>query len=463
MAAGNEFSRVLDETALQDFDKSFGHIKSANGEELIFRELIRENSFAAIGFRHDLPDDNGRLWRTETVLKYGSKTNESNFISFKTQCIAVGPTARTDTPRKPYLIKSIIGDGWPAADGSLVTCDRPIWLSESDIPVAKSVFECSASSHLPVIYVSAKARNKWCLRKDNLDKLAYDLGGVAHVVVEPSRAFSFQLRDATKGQNSYAGTIAIIAPKYGVMQRLHPLDSSTSEHELLQSLKVGAITIRSRMPAVGWDWLNLQEASLHDLRIRERNRLSASEIEDIYQNEINTKNEKIRELETQLSNRPITSTSETHDSNSSVLSGSFCQKLGHEIYPNEFSDRIRLAALSCLHHADNDGLDSRSIAVLNAYLKVSRFSDDVTELRSDLRRASRDAKRITSEITGLLSRHGYLGKSENKHVRLEPKPEMVGLDNITLSKTPGDHRSLENTRKQIEKTLGITKMGSAAS
>lgn len=456
---GNESSRVLDGNALHDFDKSFAHIKAENGEELIFRELIRNGSPAAIGFRHDLPDANGRLWRTETVLKYANSTDETNFISFKTQCIAVGPAARTDTPRKPYLIKSIIRDQWPAADGRLVPNDQPIWLGRDadSLAIASSVFECNATISLPVIYVSATSASRWFLDKNGLEKLAYDLGGVAHVVVEPSRGFSFQLRDATKGLNSYGGALAVVVPKYGIMQRIRPIEGMNSENDIQQSLKNGAITIRSRMPSAGWDWLNLQEASLQDFRISERNRLSVHEIESIYQDEISTKNEKIRDLETQLSNRPITSVSESENRIHSILNAEFFRKVGEETYPNEFADRLRLAAMSCVKHADIDGLDARSKAFLNNYIQATKFSEDLKELRRDLKRASRDPKRITTEMTDLLSRHGYSEKSDNKHIRLEPK--LAGLESITLSKTPSDHRGLENARKQIEKSLGITKLG----
>ena len=63
---------------------------------------------------------------------------------------------------------------------------------------------------------------------------------------------------------------------------------------------------------------------------------------------------------------------------------------------------------------------------------------------------------MTTELTELLARHGYHEKSDNKHVRLEA--DLAGLDTITVSKTPSDDRGLKNLRKQVERTLGLTKL-----
>lgn len=456
---GNNFSKVLDEADSKDLDKSHAHVRSANGEELIFRELVRDGRNTAIGFRHDIPDDNGRLWRTESVLKFRFPSDDLSLISFKTQCLANLPTARTDVPKKPFLIKAIIGDNWQSSDQDFPVSDKPIWLTESekDVLMASSIFKATAYKFLPVIYISAKKTKEWQLDKLAIEKLAYELGGVAHVIVEPSRAFSFRLRDATEGKNSYGGTVALVAPKYGTLRRFFAGASGVDQLNLSQALRVAATSIRSQMPTLGWDWLNLQEACLIDQRKRERNRISAEEIELIYEEEIRTKDEKIRELEKQLSDRPISAVGDPASHEGMIVSRNFMEIISGEIYPNEISDRMRLAVQSCLKHSESDGLDKRSKYILEEIYNNSSYSDDASELRSDLRRASRDPKRMTAEVTSLLLRHGYLEKSDNKHVRLEPVQGMGGLDHITLSKTPGDTRGLENSRKQIEKVLGINR------
>jgi 4-diphosphocytidyl-2C-methyl-D-erythritol kinase len=98
---GNRFSTVLDKKSNHEIDTIFAHLQGENGEELLLRSLEKSDGSVAFGFRHDIRDDEGRLWRTEAVLKQNFPSLAGNFIRFKTQCTAIGPTARIDTPRKP--------------------------------------------------------------------------------------------------------------------------------------------------------------------------------------------------------------------------------------------------------------------------------------------------------------------------------------------------------------------------
>jgi hypothetical protein len=82
----------------------------------------------------------------------------------------------------------------------------------------------------------------------------------------------------------------------------------------------------------------------------------------------------------------------------------------------------------------------------------------LNELKQDLDRVTKDRRRVATELTSLLRRHGYSEKSDNKHIRLEAAEEFDGLDAITLPKTPSERRGLRNLRTQIERALGINKI-----
>ncbi|HAU78901.1 MAG TPA: hypothetical protein DCW88_26280 [Agrobacterium sp.] len=455
---GNKFSRVLDETKSRDLDASFAHLKAENGEVLIFRELADGAASAAIGFRHDMPDEEGRLWRTEAVLLGQQDHKRSDLIRLRTQCIATGPTVREDVPKKPYLIKTLIKDGWGEEDGLFTISDGPIWLSDDQdgLEAASAVTNATATHYLPVVYVSATAPSKWAMNKTSIEKLAYELGGIAHVVVEPSRAFSFDLREITHGTNVYGGSVGISVPKHGMLRQLFIGHALPDEESLHREVGAVATAIRSQMAPQGWDWIDLQEASLRDQRTRERNRLSSQDIEAIYLEEIKTKEERIKDLELQLSERPIAASISRDEE--TLLDTELAKRIGIELYPGEFSDRVRASIKDCLVRAENDGLDKRSCWVLSELLKATGFSDSVDELREELKRATKDPKKVASLLQEVLKRHGYAEKSDNKHIRMEPKTGFDGLDNITLPKTPSDHRGLLNLRKQIEKTLGVSKL-----
>jgi len=138
------------------------------------------------------------------------------------------------------------------------------------------------------------------------------------------------------------------------------------------------------------------------------------------------------------------------------ISTSLLGVLKPEIYEGEFADRICAALAFCLDNGADTGWDGRSLAVFAEILGATAMSHALDELREDIARATRDPKRFNAEVQKLLARHGYLHKSDNKHSRMEPRPDWVGLGSVTLMKTPGDGHGLDNARFQIEAALGLT-------
>lgn len=365
---------------------------------------------------------------------------------------------RLAVPRKPYLIKTILSDGWGGEDGELSVSDCPLWLTDDDagLKVASSVTLGRATRYLPVIYVSATGTSTWLLSHEQIEKLAFDIGGVAHVVAEPDRAFSFRLRDLTAGANVYGATLGIALPGRGIVRRYYLGFQLPDVEDLVPTIREVCVGIRSQMPAEGWDWTELQEQALRRQRERDRKRLSAAETENLYQEEIANLQDRIKQLEAQIVSRPL---EEAAMSDEGLFPAALLAKrLGPEIYPGEYSDRLRLAAKECGSRADQFGLDRRSKLVLEAITAHLPSSPALTELLEDLQRATKDSKRVSAELTNLLLRHGFQRKADKKHIRLEAMNGYSGLDTITIPKTPSDHRALMNLRKQVERTLGIAKL-----
>jgi hypothetical protein len=455
--SGASYSTVLNKPSNTDLEGDTAHLRSQDGEELRLREFAPEGKLEAIGFRHDFPDVEGRLWRTEVVLRRSASTDGQDLVRLRTECIARTPSARLDSPRKPFLIKMILQDQWGGKDGEFRISEEPYRLPDDEVglKVASEITFGKATRYLPVIYVSAIDNSNWLLSEDEIKKLAFDLGGIAHVVLEPSRAFSFRLRDFTAGTNAYGGTLAIALPVRGTVRRLFLGVRFPSVDELLAGVREASVGFRSQMPAEGWDWTELQEQALRWQRQRDRNRLSAKDAEELFQAEIDNLQDRIGQLEAQLAARALDESTEVEDGS---FASALVKAIGPEIYPGEISDRLRLAAKDCAARADQIGLDRRSKVVFDAVVAHLPLSPALSELLEDLKRATKDSKRLASALTALLIRHGYREKSDNKHIRLEARNGYDGLETITLPVTPSDSRGLTNVRKQIERTLGIAKL-----
>ncbi|POF63665.1 hypothetical protein CFR73_03780 [Novacetimonas maltaceti] len=450
-------SEVLTAASEREFDGENVYLVAGSGEELRMRALKHESDWVAIGFQHDMPDDQGRIWRTEAVLRRSKDDTDQDLIRFRTQCLAKRPGAFLETPKKPYLVKALLKDNWGGFDKDIEVCDEPLWLEDNgdDLALAKLILDGHATKWLPVVYVSATGRNRWRLTEDQINKLAYDLGGVAHVVVEPSRNFSIRLKDASDGRNVYNGALGIAMPHHGFIRKFFLGRQFGEVTDITEIVRSTATRLRGFMPSVGWDWTELQEHALRDQRTALRDAISQGEADQLFDDftkQLSDLQEENRRLTEQLNSQAVIDiTKEEQDS------GIF-RSIGKEIYPGEITDRLRLAAQTALSVAEANGIDDRTTAVWKKILNHVRRSPALDELLADIRRATKDPKRMADALTSLLQRHGYHAKSENKHIRLEPDEGYEGLQNLTLPKTPSDLRATMNQRKQIERTLGINKI-----
>lgn len=453
---GATYSTVLDDVGEIDLDGDAPVVRARTGEELRLRSLKENGVVQAIGFRHDNPDSDGRLWRTEAVLRRGASLDGQDLIRLRTQCIALATGARLETPKKPYFLKMLLLDGWGRTDGLFKVSDQPIWLDDdqSGLLLAQEATAGTASNYLPVIYVSATDRSKWTLSREQIEQLAYDLGGVAHVVVEPSRSFSFDLRDATTARNVYNGTVGVAIPKRGFMRRFFIGEYVSDARDLQTTLRDFGIAVRSQMPAEGWDWTELQEQALRQHRARDRNRLSEGEVSALYEEEIATLKDQIAQLKDQIAQSSFVAGPDPHEVQPPIIGP---PRMVPEIYPGELSDRLRAAVKNVLAQAERDGLDSRSEWVLQRFA-LAAPSAGLIELVEDIGRSVKDPRRMADQLTHLLSRHGYREKSRNKHVVLEPQTGFGGLVGLTIPTTPSDDRGLKNMQKQVERALGLTKL-----
>ncbi len=463
---GIKNSRVLENARKNELDENAVDLKvDATGESLALRRVSLEDGTEASGFRHEIGDDKGRLWRTEGVFRQGDEglRDTSRIVQIRSSCLAAEPNAVLDVPRKPYLVKMLVKEGHGATDGDFPLQDRPQLLAagEKDLEKAARAILGNGSFCLPIVYISSQAQGGWALERRALDKLAFELGGVAHVVLEPSREFSFRLRDRTKGKNPYDGSVGIILPGSGMHRRLFRGWRLPGPDDLYEEIMWAAKTSRSFLPTKGWDWPRLLEAHARLISRREREKLGMDEIEELLKDEIEAKDERIRALEAEIEDLREVLARQTRDmalAGDGILNPAFEEKLGPQVYEGEFSDRLRAVVRECVERGQDRGWDARSIAVFERILKSSEATGRAKALAAELDRATRDKNKLHKEVPKLLQRHGYERKSDNKHIKMVPGHDFPGLQMVMVAKTPSENRGLKYLASQIEKAMGLARL-----
>jgi hypothetical protein len=111
--------------------------------------------------------------------------------------------------RKPLIVHTLLDELGGAMDGALAARTTPVRLSDLDMELAVRCVAGEAGCRLPVVYVSVDQTGGHVL---HVDALALALAGTAHVLVEPDRMFSMQLKHMSGSRNVYGGTIGVHWP-----------------------------------------------------------------------------------------------------------------------------------------------------------------------------------------------------------------------------------------------------------
>ncbi|HMO74020.1 MAG TPA: hypothetical protein PKD99_12275 [Sphingopyxis sp.] len=452
---GNQSSTVLDDRSDSELDSDFSRISNSAGEILEIREIASLNEgLPSIGFRHELPDKEGRKWVTEGVLSPivgGGK----NLIRFRSQCIPNEVDAYLEIPKKPYLIKSLLRADLGDRDGEMIASDKPCLLSherDGDYELATKMCLGRASDFLPIVYISAPLDDRDRLSLNDLEHLSDRLGGCAHVVVEPDSRFSWKIKESSGSANPYRGFVGIIAPKHGVIRRLSKGHVLPTNAHLKDAIIAIAREVTSRLPAQGMGWTDLQERALRSRRDSMSAASMEPELEELYKSELENKKLEINALYLEMSalSEKVSELSEYQNgiiASNLTFGNGLVDRAGNEIYSGEFGDRI-LNVLTRNINFEN----SREDFVVEAITKAARDSSGVVALRHSIRNA---AKGGPDSLIAVLEEHGYRLKSQDRHYVLEPLSGYGGLSIITLAKTPSEYRGTENAKAQVLRALGI--------
>lgn len=451
---GIEKSTVLDEANAKELDKDDAWIQASSGESLALKKVKTQSGFV-IGLRHEMPDDIGRIWRTEGVL---TNSGQNAYLQVKSQCVAISPEIPVETPKKPYFINTVLDEGWGGKDAELQVSSSPHALNGNDLDLAASIILGKSEMSLPIVYVSANS-----VGQPNVDvkMLAIALGGVAHVITEPSSDFSFQLSYLTDKENPYGGNIGVCVPGRGLIRNFFLGGSFPTPWKLEEAVKNFTISVASRQSVIGaWSWQDLQTEHSKKLRqqLRESQDDTWEEIALQQETLIADKDKLIKELEVDLL-RKTNSELEQLDYGDSHLPSDLVRAMGKEMYLGEFSDRIRWLISSFRTTSQFKELDIRSTNVANQFLQHTHSSKRSVPLIRELKQAGKQGTKFGDHMAKLLKRLGYSISEDGKHMKASPPKDAIGGPTLTLPKTSSDnaHAGANNASTTIN-ALGLKKL-----
>lgn len=175
------------------------------GDELV--RLLRvsqpEDQSVAVGYARE---EGPLKWATTLVF---SRDADDTWVSVRVSVDARERGLAVPQAKKPVIVHTLLDELGGAMDGALAARTTPVRLSDLDLELAVRCVTGDAGCRLPVVYVSVDQTGGHVL---HVDALALAMAGTAHVLVEPDRMFSMQLKHLSGSRNVYGGTIGVHWP-----------------------------------------------------------------------------------------------------------------------------------------------------------------------------------------------------------------------------------------------------------
>ncbi|TAH35201.1 MAG: hypothetical protein EYC70_13260 [Planctomycetota bacterium] len=398
----------------------------------------------AAGIRH-VRRDGGLEWIMTAVF---SRTEADTWVGVRVSCESSHPAARLPPAKKPVLIKTILETLGGACDGVLLVSDSATYLDNTDIALAARLIRGQSGCRLPIVYVSAGFQGNHIVEPA---RLARGLAGMAHVVVEPNRAFSLRLKVEVGSSNVYGGTIGIYWPDGGGRRSFFLGGEYASPGGVARGIFDEIRTaLTNRRPFDRCTWAYVQENASRQM-IRALQASGSQEVEKYIQTfdkEVAAKTQRLDEANKEIMR--LHNELRICEARLPAGTGSLLQTGSEQdLYPNEILSIVREAVADARARV---GSDSRRHHVLDAVLHANPPTEnDAGYQRERLKKLLRGYKSMDARLKRSLEEMGFSVSEDGKHYKLT----FQGDDRytFTLPKTGSDHRGGLNAASDIGRLL----------
>ncbi|WP_435628577.1 hypothetical protein [Candidatus Ferrigenium straubiae] len=388
--------------------------------------------------------DGNLEWVTSIAF---SKQSTDSWVGIRISCESLHPSTRLPLPKKPVVVRTLIKCLGGGLDGEIQVADTPLILGNDDIEFAGRCISGKANYRLPLVYVSSTYKQGHIV---DVNKLASALSGMAHVMVEPNRAFSIRLMSEVDSQNVYGGTIGIYWPDGGG-RRSFFLGRGYESSDEIESAVIEEVrnALSNRRPLSRCTWSAVREA----LSRRSYNLLKeqgSTEIDKYiaaFGGELTAKEAELDDAEKEI--HRLEAEIRKYQALNPMQAG-LSLRTGKErdLYPGEL--------ISIVHDALSDAAgrvpdDSRRKHVLTSIAEANPPVGENISLKERLKALLRDYKTMDAKCRGALEDMGFEVSEDGKHIKVV----FEGDDRytFTLSKSGSDYRGGLNAASDISRLL----------
>ncbi len=429
--AGNKYSRLnRDEILLLE---KTGDFTQSGGERLEFGRS-KTSDYEVAGFRYRNPDQRGGVYVADCVFLC---EGDSRIASVNVDYETLKPGVKIPDAKKPNIIRLLLKHVGGGLDGDILVGDKPRHLREGDESFVSDILLGKTSGVMPIIYLSRDDYN--LLGINEPEKLAEKLSGIAHVLIEPSRRFSFELKKCSNGYNVYGGAVGLFWPEgFGRLywKTDNPELKRSNAHDMISQTIVDGLKTRVLRRELTWENIH----SLHNLELikkiregQEQKSQQSDGLVKLYEEELGNKEVQIGESEKRI--RFLENELRKASANSGENEGGI---INVPQITQIYEDELRGIVLESLKTAVRNTPDrTRKRSLLEAVVASNAPSNKRKEISEKIKRLFRDYRGLSGQLRGELERMGFEIVKEGGHYKMYLAGQVGGIC-VTFPATPGD-------------------------
>jgi hypothetical protein len=430
-----------------------------NNEEIYEKEvekqkfsIINSSNEMIIAIRLENIDEKNVLWTSDFVLEEKEK---NNILVVRLARDAMDKeTVVNSGYNRPRLMKSIIKMGYGDFDNGLPISEKCITITDKDLEMAKSIIMGDGKFSLPIVYVTKTFfADDYAL---DVNELAKDLAGTAHVLVEDNTKITSELKKETEGKNPFNGAVHIyFSDTLGL--RLLPedfMDANVFRYKVVNAVcrRLSLIKLDDK-----YSWSTIKYGRL--LHEYSKGKKESFELEKTCEELIQLKEKESSQLITDLQNEIAE------------------LRIKNQNYEYAFQNNKKLsqAALS-IEFTETEFYEGEIKDLILEILmeEMKKMEDDPNQVGwrkyhvlkniNDYNKKIGNGARLSCELKEILSKIGKINAKDKKRLRelgfvLDSNDHnKLYFHNdhryyITLGKTPSDHRAADNAASVTINTI----------
>ena len=212
-----------------------------------------------IAVRFEKRELDGAVWDTDYIMNFSEMK-----MAVRLDRSYIEEALNVDTKFfTPFFISMLIDRGYILKDGNLEVRRTPLIVDEENLDLIVNVTNGSARYKLPVVIIT-----KTFYDEDPVDvnKLAKELKGVAHVLVQKTNCTNPRLKELCDGNNEYYGAIGIYHPNPAIGHRRYLYRMSEGIDRILSDKVTRTVMQYNNSQMVGslYTWFGVNNAILQD-------------------------------------------------------------------------------------------------------------------------------------------------------------------------------------------------------